>query len=431
MNRNRLVCWLFRAGLAGLAAAPLHPGVARAEVGRMEQVTLKDAVQRAIARNPDAQTARLDIERAEAIVHQVRSASLPFLGVNGTYTRLDDDRRVADRIVAGKNQVNANIQLSVPLIHPQRWADWTRASDAVAVSRVSAETVRRNVAIATARAYLSIVAQKRTLEVGERARDTAKAHYEYAHTRFAGGVGNRLDEVRAAQEMASAEVQVQNTLTGLARTREALGVLVGVDNPLDAAEVPPLTDLPPLPAAIDEAKERPDVRVERQRTYAAERSVNRNWADYSPYLSAMGQPFFQDPPTITAPQFGWQVQLLLSIPLYDGGLRYGLAEERKTNLEGARVAHEGALRQARSEVRAAFEAMKRADDGLAAAREAAQLARDSLDLSNMAYRAGATTNIEVIDAERRARDAESMVAMAEHASREARLDFLAASGRFP
>ena len=87
--------------------------------------------------------------------------------------------------------------------------------------------------------------------------------------------------------------------------------------------------------------------------------------------------------------------------------------------------------QARSEVRAAFESLTRADAGLASATTAAKLAAEALKLANVAYQAGATTNIEVIDAERRARDAETSAVIAEDGARQARLDLLAASGRFP
>jgi outer membrane protein TolC len=51
--------------------------------------------------------------------------------------------------------------------------------------------------------------------------------------------------------------------------------------------------------------------------------------------------------------------------------------------------------------------------------------------TNLAYHAGATTNIEVIDAERRARDADSAVIIAEDNVRQARLDLLVAAGQFP
>jgi outer membrane protein len=75
--------------------------------------------------------------------------------------------------------------------------------------------------------------------------------------------------------------------------------------------------------------------------------------------------------------------------------------------------------------------VKRAEASLAAATNAARLAKSALELATLAYQAGATTNIEVIDAERRARDAETAAAVAEDNARQARVDLLAATGRFP
>ena len=65
------------------------------------------------------------------------------------------------------------------------------------------------------------------------------------------------------------------------------------------------------------------------------------------------------------------------------------------------------------------------------ARLAAQQANEVLQITDVAFREGATTNIEVIDAQRRARDAETAAAMADDAARHARLELLVASGRFP
>jgi outer membrane protein TolC len=134
---------------------------------------------------------------------------------------------------------------------------------------------------------------------------------------------------------------------------------------------------------------------------------------------------------LVQPLTGWQAQLLLTIPLYDGGLRYGLAAEREALSNEARTQYEALVRQARSDVRVAFESVKRAEAALVAATHAAQLAKSALDLATVAYQAGATTNLEVIDAERRARDAETAAAVAEDNARQARVDLLAASGRFP
>ena len=73
----------------------------------------------------------------------------------------------------------------------------------------------------------------------------------------------------------------------------------------------------------------------------------------------------------------------------------------------------------------------RSSQGLASARAAADQAQQVVNITNISFRAGAATNIEVIDAERSARDADTAVASAEDTLRRARLDLLAAAGRFP
>jgi outer membrane protein TolC len=66
-----------------------------------------------------------------------------------------------------------------------------------------------------------------------------------------------------------------------------------------------------------------------------------------------------------------------------------------------------------------------------AALQAAELSRKALTMANTAYEAGATSDIEVIDAERRARDAETAAVVAEDTARRARIDLLAALGKLP
>jgi outer membrane protein TolC len=283
------------------------------------------------------------------------------------------------------------------------------------------------------------------LAVAERARDTALVHLQHARARLQGGVGNRLDEVRAAQEAATTEAQVQTARTSLTRAQEALGLLAGADGPLDAADdgaAPidshprvdgryPLPAAPPLPQALAEAQRRSDVRAQEARAEALERARRNSFTDYLPLLAGVFQPFFLYPAIGVQPPAGWQAQLILTVPLYDGGLRYGQRRERAALSAQARVQLEAVLRQARADVRVAVTAAERADQALRAAQEAARLAGESLKLADLAYRAGATTNLEVIDAERRARDAESAAELAADTARQARLELLIASGRFP
>lgn len=406
-------------------------GAARADESP-PQLGFAEAVKRAIAHNPSTVTAQEEIRRSEALVEQVRSNWYPTLTANATYTRLDSDRTFNGRLIVDANSFGANLQVVVPIVQARGWVATARAKDNVEIAKASAVDARVQVAVAAARAYLTIIAQKRIIETAIRSRDTAKAHEDFTRQRFEGGIGNRLDFVRASQERATAEAALSSQRIALVRAQEALGALAGENGAVDASNEAEMPAAPTLAAALGEAEtRRTDVIAQRERVESARKAVRDSYAEYLPVLSAVAQPFYQNPESLSQPTTGWQAQLLFTLPLYDGGNRYGVTHERTSLHEQAKTKLEGTLRQARAEVRTAFESVMRADESLGQSREAAKLATEALKLSQLAYQAGATSNLELIDAERRSRDADTVAAIAEDAARQARLDLLAASGRFP
>ena len=394
-----------------------------------EKISLTEAVRRALARNPTAVVAMQEIKRAEALLVQARSGSMPSLVANGTLLRLDADRAKPGLLIAPKNQQTANLLLNVPLVSPRAWTLWSESSVNLQTSKASNEDIRRTLATSVARAYLLIIAQKRQVDINARSVDTDRSHYDYTHTRFAGGVGNRVDEVRAAQQLAADQAQFSASFTALARAREALGVLLAEEAPVDTLDDVSLPDA--STNFEDAAGRRQDVLAAKARALVAEKVRKDSWSDYTPVLNGQFQPFFQHPSTLSMPETGWQAMLVLSFPLIEGGIRVGQKRERDALLAEARAQYDGILRQTRSDIRLAIEEIRRADEAMRSARAAAELAHQALDLANLAYHAGATTNIEVIDAERRARDADSAVVIAEDNVRQARLDLLVAAGQFP
>jgi outer membrane protein TolC len=317
-------------------------------------------------------------------------------------------------------------------VSTQNWAKWSHAADNVDVGRLNVADTNRQVVLSAARAYLTVFSLKRLLVVSITARDNAKAHYDYAHTRVEGGVGNKLDEARAMNQLATSEVQVQSATILLDRERETLGVLIGVNEPIDVKDEPSLTSNASIEAALRDAEhDRTDVKLARGRVEAARHVERDSWTDYMPLLGVVFQPFYQNPPTLTFPTTGWQAQALLTWPIYDGGWRYGARRERTALLDETRIDLDASLRQATSDVRVAFQEVKTADLALKAARDAQASADHALELANTAYQAGAITNLDVTDAERQARDAATQATIAEDTARQARLDLLAASGKFP
>jgi outer membrane protein TolC len=419
------------------------PASSAAEPTVVPRITFEEAVRRALARNPTVGIALSEVQRADALVQEARAGWYPTVYASGSYTHLDHARPPTRTVVMTPNgpvtaaptlaqdELFGTVTLTVPLVAPQGWTAERHAKDQLHISEESATDVRRLVAQATGNAFLAVIAQRLQLRSNDTAINNAKAHADYAHTRLMGGIGRSIDDVRAQQDLATVLANRQAVLTGLARAREALSVLIGAAEPVDAVEAVDLGMLPSLAAALDEApSRRPDIAAGRDRVKAAETLRKDVWAYYAPYLAAVGQPFGQKGQAIL-PDWGWQVQLLLTLPLYDGGERAGIAHERDAGITEARLNLDGALRQARSEVRVAFESMLHADLALASAQDAASLAKRAYDLAVLAYKAGATTNIEVIDAARQFRDADSAAAAASDISRRARLDLLVASGRFP
>ena len=400
-----------------------------------KSINLRDAVNQALERNATARVAASDIRRVGGLMEEVRAASLPTLGVTGTYTHLNKGISTTfgneTVVVSPKDTLRLDGTLSIPILAPHAWADWKRAADNLESSKLSQRDVQRTVGITTARAYLTVFAQKRQVEVNRQARDNSLAHAQYADSRLRGGIGNRVDWARAGQDLEQNEALLQSSYAALYKSQEALGILLGEDQPVDVDGVPQIPEMPTLDQAMQESQGRTDILLFRQEENAADRSLNLSWTEYLPAITVQGGPFYNEPSSFATLKTGWQVQALLTWFLYDGGARYGRTHEREALLEQARISLDTTLRQANSDVRAAVDNVERTTAAVERQRNSARLAEDAMNLADIAYRAGATTNLELIDAQRRARDAETLANIAEDNQRQAYIDLLSASGRFP
>jgi outer membrane protein len=397
-----------------------------------ERITFRAAIDRALSQNTTVQQAVAEVLRAEALVQQTRSSSLPQVNAAASYTRYGYEIKFGSLVVQPHDVKNESGTISVPLVNLVSWAQWAHALDNKTIAELSVADARRRVAVAAANAFLTVIARRRTIDADQRALETARAHFDVAHQRQAAGAASRLEEVQAAQDVSNDEVLVEQATLELRRAQEALGVLLSADGPFDAADEPVFADLPPLGEAMGGAEtKRADVQLLAMRQTAAEHVLRDSWRDRVPTLGLNFQESLQQPSTGFALSHSWAAVLQLSIPIYDGGLRSGEKHERRALVDEAAANLAGGKVQARSDVRIAGEANRLADQGLASARRAAAQAHEALDIVNLSYGAGASTSLDVLDAQRRARDADTAAATAEDAARQARLDYLQGSGRFP
>ena len=213
----------------------------------MERVTLDEAVARALARNPTvcAQAATA-IVRAEGFLQQARAATRPSVSAGLSTSVLDSGRAFDDLVVQPRTQTLLSANASVPLLAASQWAAATQARDQIDIARLSVTDVRKEIASATAQAYLGIIAAQRQIEVNLLARARPRRH-----TWNTPRNGWRAEPGRASMSCGrrrkSPAMKRGWRLRGWPRgeRREALGVLLAADGPVDAAAEPLFEDRRP------------------------------------------------------------------------------------------------------------------------------------------------------------------------------------------
>jgi outer membrane protein len=413
----------------GSPAACQEPAAAEARPPVLERLTFDEAVQHALSRNPSVSEAAQAILRAEALLSEARGVFYPSATGSVATTVLDASRGFSGNVVQPRVQTGFAATVSYQVLAAADWAAKNQAADQAGIARVSAQETRRNIAVAAAQAYLAVIAAERQAEITQRNRDTARALEEYARTRLEAGQGSRLDYVRAVEQRATSQGLWELAELAVSQAQEALGVVVFANGPVDANGEPVF---PPTPPPVDDTwlDARPDVRLSNAQLAAADRVVSDAWKNWLPTLTASFTPSYITPAGLFQPSRTWRALFSLNVPIFDPTLRPD-KRVRVAERETARLQLDALTVQARSEVRVAQQAVRSNERIVASTREAAENAAEALRITGIAYRAGATTNIEVIEAQQDARNSEIGAAVAEDRLRQARLDLLVALGRFP
>src|SRR5581483_2006001 len=148
----------------------------------------------------------------------------------------------------------------------------------------------------------------------------AQAHLDYAQRRLAQGAGTRLNELRAAQEVAADEARMEVASLAVRRAQEALGVLMGENGPVDSGDEPAFD----IPATIDESTwldARSDIRLSEATERAFERVWRDSWKDRLPTAAAAFDPQILTPSGAFTASRSWRFTLGVSVPVFDAGQR--------------------------------------------------------------------------------------------------------------
>ena len=261
------------------------------------------------------------------------------------------------------------------------------------------QTVQFDVAVA----YLDILVARASLLVQEDAIRQAEATLKDARSRFAGGVADPDDVLRA-------EVQLSESRDAFVRAQEARLVAIAQLNnvmgrnaalPIEIAELglPPLAPNLSLAKSLEIAAElRPEIQFARQAVIQAQEGVAAAKAAFRPNIYVRGATGGVEGNNVLT---GWQngVGLHLEVPFYTGGRLSGDVHAAEAEVSAAVADAQVIMDRVSLEITQAFQAEVAAGQRLELSRTAVVEAQENLRLVRVKYRNGNATPTEIVDAE--------------------------------
>jgi NodT family efflux transporter outer membrane factor (OMF) lipoprotein len=402
--------------------------------------TLDALIARALDRNPDLDAARARVRQARAQVRQERAQLLPSINALGAYAHarvpgLDlgqaDTSGPDQPVTAGENSTsnfdffNAGFDASweVDLFGVRRRAiEAARASADTADAGV--DDARLTLTAEIANAYVALRDRQRRLGLAQRSVAAQERMLALTEQRQAQGTASDLETVRLRAALDSTRADVTPLNAEIDSYLNALAVLTGdVPGTLDATlRAPAPLPLPPAQIAVGDPaaliRNRPDIRSA-ERTLAADTArIGQAEAARFPRVSFMGiiglggssasdLTDLDNFTLIAAPQIQWSF------------LDFGRTRARVVQSEAVRDEAEARYRAT------VLAALRDAEDSLSRFKyrraTVATLARSkaaadrALLLSEQRYRAGTSTLIDLLDAQRQQISAEQGLSQAEAA----------------
>lgn len=271
------------------------------------------------------------------------------------------------------------VALSQPVFSPRAWYAVGTAHRAEDAARLSLADRKRLLATDVAGALVAEFAAERVAELNRVGLRQALERLALAHRREDLGSGSRLDAVRAEQDVDASRAAVVTGDESARQAREALGLALGIAEPVGAA--PGLnidglvSDIGTGCRLVPTLDERADLRVLHTEVDIAARGEKDVWFQFSPTISLQSTLSYSND-ALAIPSTTWNIAGVLTIPIWDGGARYGAARQAKAQTDEAEqdlIARQRTvviqIEQARREVDVAEASRKVAIDAETHARE--------------------------------------------------------------
>ncbi|WP_437942076.1 TolC family protein [Sorangium sp. So ce341] len=395
-------------------------------------------------RSVDLVVAVQEVARAEGSARRALAQALPNLDASGELSRL-----LAPGGADAPTRAAASITLRQPILAPRAWYGIGTADLAVEVAKLSLEDRRRFTLVAVADAVVSIVTTERLSEVNRVGLRSALELLELTRRRERLGTGTKLDVVRAEQDVALARATLVSGDESLRRAREALGAALGLKGEVGVPQDFSLNGIATeLGSQCTQTRtdQRADVRAARAELELAERGLTDAKLAFAPYAevsSTLGaETYFGgtapvggvggvggvgDAGDATRSGWSWSIRAVLTVPIWDGGARYGDLRINRAAVEQQRARLGAVERSAELESTQAVRSVEVAEQARAVAEQSRDLARETARLTQVAFEAGTVTSFDLVESSRRQRQAEIDLAVREFEVVKAKISALLAS----
>ena len=405
--------WLLRVGLIVLLcggdhavlAATHQPPSAKSKVPVLK-LSLRDAMDAAVDQNPTVRLFQERIIQAQDVADTQLGALLPNLSgrLSGARRRFFTGSFGGSPTVTNpRDFYEARAALTQNVFSLSLIQKWRAAKSGVDVASLNAEVTRRDTMATVGLVYLETLRAKAAVEARKADVTLNQELLRLATERKAAGMATSLDVTRA-------KVQLENERQRLLvaeneRDRAKLNLIRAIGLSFDVQMV--LTDemamvsVPEqtMAEALAVAKEnRTELKVQKQRERLAALTFSSVASERVPSIQASGDVGLignQIPDMLTTDN----VQVLMTVPIFDGGQREGRISESRSLVRQEAINTQDIQYQITLEVRDALLTLHSAKKQVAVAEEGLKLSLTELELARERFAVGVATNIEVTNAQ--------------------------------
>lgn len=364
---------------------------------------LKQLIELALTNNRDLRVAILNIEQARAQYRIQRADRLPTvgLGISGNRTPGADD--TINSTYSGGLVVSA---FELDLFGRVR-----NLSDAALARFLATEEARKATHISliasVANAYLATLADDELLALTQKTLDARVESLKLIQLKYDNGAVSKLDLQQSLSLVDSARVTLAQLQRQRAQDLNLLTLLVGQPLPADVAGGATLesTTLKELPAGLpsDLLTVRPDIRAAEQQLIAANANIGAARANFFPRITltgSAGSASSELSGLFKSGSFGWTFAPQLVLPIFDYGRNSANLGSAKAGRDIAVAQYEKSIQSAFREVADALAGQATYGEQLRAQRAVAEAETERFNLSDLRYRSGASSYLDLLDAQR-------------------------------